>query len=297
VNDAIEGRGFGSKQTDVDCILFYAQRKISMILGDAPTLDELDLVFGPGATTSCKKNTSARWKLSTIPSIARAAVSALPGLIRTLPHIFRLHKKVVVETGELAFVPKNFKTHRSICVEPTISAMVQKGIGTFLKRKLLRAGINLMDQNINKRRAREGSLSGAYTTIDLERASDSVSSGMVAELLPIDWLELLSTYRTDTVRYKDHLFELEKFSSMGNGFTFELESLIFYALGFGVASHFKLPFDLTVYGDDIVTTPRLLERIYEFFSTFWFFYKCGEKFFSRTFPRKLRRRLLLRVRR
>jgi hypothetical protein len=218
VNDAIEGRGFGSKQTDVDCILFYAQRKISMILGDAPTLDELDLVFGPGATTSCKKNTSARWKLSTIPSIARAAVSALPGLIRTLPHIFRLHKKVVVETGELAFVPKNFKTHRSICVEPTISAMVQKGIGTFLKRKLLRAGINLMDQNINKRRAREGSLSGAYTTIDLERASDSVSSGMVAELLPIDWLELLSTYRTDTVRYKDHLFELEKFSSMGNGY-------------------------------------------------------------------------------
>jgi hypothetical protein len=278
VNDLLETRGFGSKQTDVDCILFYAQRKISMILGEAPTLDELDLVFGPGATTSCKKNTSARWKLSTIPSISRAAVKVLPDLIRTLPHIFRLHKKVVVETGELAFVPKNFKTHRSICVEPTISAMVQKGIGTFLKQKLLRAGVNLMDQNINKRRARTGSLNGAYTTIDLERASDSVSSGMVGELLPIQWFELLSTYRTDTVRYKDQLYQLEKFSSMGNGFTFELESLIFYALGFGIASHFKLPFDLTVYGDDIVTTPSLSQKIYEYFPHFGFNINVAKSF-------------------
>ena len=278
VNDNIELRGFGPKQADVDCILFYAQRKISLILGDAPELDELDLVFGPGATTSCKKNTSARWKLSTIPSISRAAVSALPGLIRTLPHIFRLHKRVVVETGELAFVPKNFKTHRSICVEPTISAMVQKGIGTFLKHKLLRAGINLTDQSINRRRAREGSLTGAYTTIDLERASDSVSSGMVGELLPIQWFELLSTYRTDTVSYKNQLHELEKFSSMGNGFTFELESLIFYALGFGIASHHKIPFDLTVYGDDIVTTPRLSEMIYEYFPRFGFSINVAKSF-------------------
>jgi hypothetical protein len=60
--------------------------------------------------------------------------------------------------------------------------------------------------------------------------------------------------------------------------TFELESLIFYALGFGVASHFKLPFDLTVYGDDIVTTPRLSERIYEFFPLFGFSINVAKSF-------------------
>lgn len=44
----------------VASVLFTAQRKISRIVGDVPALSDMKLAFGPGASTSCKRMTSAR---------------------------------------------------------------------------------------------------------------------------------------------------------------------------------------------------------------------------------------------
>jgi len=269
---------------DAGHIIWYAQRKIASILGDVPDLDELELSFGSGASTSCsKQKVSARWKLSSPPSISESAVTALQALIRTLPLLFRHHKKVEVHNGKLDFVPKNYKTMRSICIEPTVNVMVQRGIGTSMKRKLLKAGVDLYDQSVNRRRAQQGSITGNLATIDLEKASDSVSYLLVMELLPWDWFELLSTYRTPVVSYRDTLLRLEKFSSMGNGFTFELESLIFYALSYGIAKHFAIPFDLTVYGDDIVATTPLAKLIQTWFPLFGFSVNMRKSFIEGPF--------------
>lgn len=269
VNDAIRGGGFAKGEAAL--ILYYAQQKISSILGEAPNIDELDLSFGAGASTSCtKEKTSARWKLSSPPSISRSAVTDLQSLIRTLPSYFLHHKKVQVHDGKLDFVPKNYKTMRSICVEPTVNTMVQRGIGQLLKRKLKVAGVDLFDQSINRRRAKQGSITGNLATIDLEKASDSIAYLLVMELLPWDWFHLLDTYRSSHVRYDGSLFHLEKFSSMGNGYTFELESLIFYSLAWGLSKLYHLPFDVTVYGDDIVANRNLATRIFEWFPTFGF---------------------------
>ena len=271
VNDRFRKNSFAFN-SDVASILHYARRKIATILGDVPEIADLDLTFGPGASTSCRKRTSARWKLSSPPSISSSALSILPELRAALPMLFSSHNEVRVQRGELEFVPKNYKTDRAICIEPTINGMVQKGIGTCMKQKLLRAGVNLYDQAINKGRASKGSRDGSLCTIDLERASDSVSYMLVMELLPLPWFELLDSVRTPVVQYRKGatVFELEKFSSMGNGYTFELESLIFYSLAYGIAHHFDIPFDLTVYGDDIVTTTALFERISQFYPEFGF---------------------------
>jgi hypothetical protein len=273
VNDSIRDGSLSRLMSgDVGRILLYAQRKIASILGPCPSLEDLDLTFGPGASTSCRKRTSARWKLSTPPSISASSLKILPDLRAALPMYFNSHKEVRIQRGELEFVPKSFKTHRSICIEPTVNGMVQRGIGLFMKRKLLQSSINLYDQTINKNRARWGSLSGSFATIDLERASDSVPYLLVMELLPIDWFQLLDSVRTPVVQYRKQnlVFELEKFSSMGNGFTFELESLLFYSLAYGIAQHFNIPLDLTVYGDDIVCTTELALRIREIFPLFGF---------------------------
>lgn len=277
VNEHIRNGTLLSEEKGSDVIMYYAREKIASIIGECPTIAELDLTFGPGSSTSCRRKTSARWKLSTIPSISASCVNLLSELTTHLHRWFALHNNVLLASAaDVETVTKNYKTYRCICIEPSVNSMVQRGIGQILKRKLFAAGINLFDQNINKERARRGSLDGLSCTTDLVRASDSKASLLVMDLFPIAWFELLSSARTPVVRLVNlksrtekrpsyDYIELEKFSSMGNGFTFELESLVFYSLAWGIARYKNLPFDLTVYGDDIVANPLLTQEIHKYF--------------------------------
>ena len=273
---------------DASAILHYAREKIASILGDVPALSDLDLSFGPGASTSCRKMTSARYKLSADPSISNSLIAnklLFKELLAELPHIAAADTTWRVQPGKLEFVPKNYKTLRSICLEPTYTSMIQRGVGTLMKQKLKRCGIDLYDQSINRDRARMGSTSEHdYCTIDLERASDSVASQLVAELVPFEWYDLLSSIRSDFIELPDgSITEIHKFSSMGNGYTFELESMIFYALSFGISRHYNLSFDLTVYGDDIVTNKALADRILDLFPVFGFSVNVEKSFLDGPF--------------
>lgn len=261
---------------NVASVLFTAQRKIDSILGDVPSLSDLQLSFGPGANVNVRKITSARWKLSAKPACSANMASSVCDVLAEIPHYTSLHSResedswftdVEICDGELMFVPKNAKTDRAIIVEPALNSLVQKGFGNFIKERLLIAGVNLYDQSINRRRARIGSINGSLMTVDLSSASDTISKELVAELLPLDWYIALSSYRTSSV---EHLktgtkFDLEKFSSMGNGFTFELESLIFYALTWATCHVVGVKPDVSVYGDDIICPPSILETLEEVF--------------------------------
>jgi len=245
----------GITDPTVESLILMTQRKISQILGPCPSLDDLHFGFGPGASTTCKRKTSARRKLSTSPVCSEDAYHAISGLMGMFPGYSLSHNgEVRVGTGELSFVPKTAKTHRSIMIEPILNTFVQRGIGRYMKRRLVSFGCNLYDQGINRHRAFLGSLNGNYGTIDLSSASDLIAKKVVATLLPVDWFELLSTWRTSKIEYKKKglSFRLEKFSSMGNGFTFELESLIFFALSDSVCRKIGIYPDISVYGDDII---------------------------------------------
>jgi hypothetical protein len=210
-------------------IIHRLRRKIKGYLGEAPWLEDLHCSFGPGSSTTCKQKTSAKWKLSSQLAVSIDARADLPVLASLYPRLE--WETLVLGRGDLSFVPKSAKTHRSIMVEPLLNTFVQRGIGSVMKRRLSRAGCNLYDQSINRSFAMQGSRNGSFATVDLSSASDNISSQVVRTLLPEDWFELLATWRTGTAYYKkeNRVFVLEKFSSMGNGFTFELESCIFYA--------------------------------------------------------------------
>lgn len=229
-------------------------RKISSILGECPSLSELHLHFGPGANVGCNNNTTALFKLAANPTCSKEAQSALASLWDQIPYYAYFHKGACdVVPGKLSFVPKNAKTDRSIMVEPLMNSFVQLGFGTYMKRLLKRAGCNLYTQAKNRSYSRVGSLTGDYATIDLSSASDTLASQVVLDLLPFDWFDALSTWRTGTVKLPDGtLIELEKFSSMGNGFTFELETVIFYAVACLACIDAGVPTDIAVYGDDII---------------------------------------------
>jgi hypothetical protein len=72
------------------------------------------------------------------------------------------------------------------------------------------------------------------------------------------------------VSYKGRVLTLEKFSSMGNGFTFELETLIFKSLIRGIALYCGLEDDSSCYGDDIICNPQLGLAIQFYFPAFGF---------------------------
>lgn len=271
VNDAFLGDGFAS-DSDAACILYYAQWKIAQILGDAPQIDDLVPTFGPGAAVTCRKKTSARFKLSTPPSISKPSLDILSKMIEGVPRWYQLHGTVKVVPGELEFVNKNFKTHRAIVLGPSLTGMYQRAVGRKMKEKLLQSGIDLFNgQSKQRERARIASLTGDDATVDLKAASDSNAYMLILSLLPFDWFELLDQLRDDRVRYHDEVIQLEKFSSMGNGYTFELETVIFYGLVYGIARHFGIPFHRNtcgIYGDDIIVPTQLAQRVVEQFPKF-----------------------------
>jgi hypothetical protein len=205
-----------------------------------------------------------------------------------LPETFK-----IVDTCRVTTVPKDAKTDRTIAIEPTGNLFLQKGIGGYFRDCLKRVGVDLNDQGVNQNLARIAQAFG-LATLDLSAASDSVSIELVYELLPIGWASLLDDLRSPKALLPNgDITVLEKFSSMGNGFTFELESLIFWALGQSAAET-NWPWGvLSVYGDDIICDQTLvptISRLLSFcgfdlnkeksFAEGLFFESCGKHFFN-----------------
>jgi len=113
-------------------------------------------------------------------------------------------------------------------------------------------------------------------TLDLEMASDTLCIELVRELIPPDCFDLLNTLRSHKGLLDGEEIHWNKFSSMGNGFTFELESMIFLSLSqacsdfHGVTRECHQAFGdgyahLSVYGDDIIVPAILAERLIRLF--------------------------------
>lgn len=242
---------------DVERIFHTAQRKIASVLGDVPEISQLRMRFGPGSTTTTQKRmASPRYKLGQTLACSEDLAGTVSDVLAEVPSWVGLDDDtdsvvvtVEIHHGVLQFVPKNAKTDRSIVVEPVLNGFVQLGIGDYISQRLRLRGVDLRDQTANQRLARQGSIDGALATLDLSSASDTIAIELVAHLLPIDWFLLLSRARTGTISYKGETIKLQKFSSMGNGFTFPLESLIFWALSSSCIEGDEV---VSVYGDDII---------------------------------------------
>lgn len=160
-----------------------------------------------------------------------------------------------VSHNKVTFVPKNAKTERSIAIEPYFNIYFQLGVGAMIRKRLYkRAGINLDSQTRNQMLALRGSVDGNLATIDFSMASDTISQECVRLLMPPSWFEHLERLRSKTYCMDGGKpLKYEKFSTMGNGYTFELETLIFWALAHassvdqGIATA-----DISVYGDDVI---------------------------------------------
>jgi len=158
----------------------------------------------------------------------------------------------VVRGNVMFTVPKKTDIDRVACKEPDLNMFLQKGIGNFISSRLKRIGIDLNDQSNNRRLARIGSIDGSLVTFDLSSASDSITTELVELLLPVHWFTLMDSVRSPITLIGEEEHRNCMFSSMGNGFTFELESLIFLCLTRAISYFTGTRGTVSIYGDDII---------------------------------------------
>lgn len=281
-------------------ILHFAREKIFSLIGDVngQVIENiLDLSgFGPGVSSSCKGDfTGIFEKHASVHDITPELYSVLsPILYREGVPRFLQEKIFCIKPGNtITTVPKNSKSDRMIAVEPHINMFLQKGTGAFLRSKLRRWGVNLNDQTKNQQLSEKGSLDGSLSTIDLSMASDTIAIEAVRCLLPPLWVSLLESMRSSHYFDDGQWHRYSKHSSMGNGYTFELESLLFSAIVAGTYQALSLRGTWSVYGDDIIIAteafPRLKEALdflgftintKKSFTTSPFRESCGADFFN-----------------
>lgn len=280
-------RAVSGLDRELHLLLDVAAGFVSDVLGPCP----LDLTprFGPGATVSDRASkTTVLDKVtsrSTLTEGAKPLLSLWEGTAWERSHLdCDGYKKgsydpLVVEGNTFFTVPKTALTKRGCAKGPSLNVSYQLAVGTEIRKRMktylafdLRHG-----QSHHNALAREASRSESYVTLDSERASDTMAYSLVSILLGKSgfWPDLLKSLREPQTFIKNEWVHLEKFSAMGNGYTFELETLVFLSICYAVAwshegnfpsSYAGLsPLDLvrhghiSVYGDDVIV-PTFLGR-------------------------------------
>jgi hypothetical protein len=203
-------------------------------------------------------------KMSSVPTVYQDSQSLLPFFWETSwgRAVCRRREIPEVVRGNIFFtVPKDSDKDRGCCKEASIPVSLQLDVGQWMRRGLLSGfGIDLKhDQDLHRKLAQKASVDGLKATIDMSNASDTVCRVLVKLALVREPMlySLLDSLRAPMTRIrkdgKDVWVKVEKFSSMGNGFTFELETLLFASMARAVCRvEGGDPFDVNCYGDDLI---------------------------------------------
>ena len=200
----------------------------------------------------------------------------------------------VVKGNSLSFVPKNADISRTICTEPVLNMFYQLGLGQILNLRLKsRFGIDLERQQFkNRELARLGSLYDRFVTIDLESASDSISRRMLEEFMPGWFYAILDDLRSPVTNDAGVERELHMISTMGNGYTFSLQTMLFACV---VEAAFRMegvkPFfprgvefgNFGVNGDDIICPREIVRHVLRLLDLLGFTVNHSKSFFEGPF--------------
>lgn len=284
----------------VEHVLSRAREKIAKVTEGWSVGGMLECCrFGPGATFALSgADASVRCKTTALDVTASAAPFArvlfeedsmraeqVLGVKPEGPFCY-IGPFTRVRGNRVTVVPKNAKTDRVIAIEPSLNMELQLGAGKFLRERLKEfCKLDLSDQGQNQRLASQAYARG-LATIDLSSASDSISSELVWDLLPYDLADYLDRLRSRSYQLDDEWHASARWSSMGNGYTFELETLIFWALSSSISGWSR------VYGDDIIVRQAdvpLLREVFrsvgftinddKSFDSGLFFESCGMHYF------------------
>lgn len=230
--------------------LVRAKKELSRILGSFNhDLFVRSCDFSAGASTEFRRRSAAvprKWVEST-----HVTRGALPFAVAFARWQGRPRQFKVVDANVVFTVPKNFRVDRVCTKEAPWTMFFQKGVGNYVRRRLQKHA-EMLHPDAQERHAalaKEGSETNRLTTDDLASASDTIACALVQLLYPDDWFRVLWALRSAMGDFgSGELHTWEKISSMGNGFTFEVETSIFYSLLVAVCGRDKV----STYGDDLI---------------------------------------------
>jgi len=258
-------------------LLTRARAKIDRVLGSVDNAFHRIISssrFGPGMTvcSADSARTTPYYKLGAPYWSVTAACRPYADTVVMQSPVWTLHQGEVdwgqqtvrlpwktVQSCRITFVPKDERTFRTIAIEPFGNVVVQLGVHEYLAGRLrTHAGIDIHDQKWNQRAAQFGSQNwlsvDSLSTIDLSMASDCVSPGLIRRLVRPQWIALLDDIRSKNYDLDGVTGEFSKWSSMGNGYTFALETLLFWAIAQVCEEYCGSSQKALAYGDDIIVS-------------------------------------------
>lgn len=269
-------------------LIATVRKFVGQVLCVPPSLNLLHGGFSSGATTSRRRSDGhPAIKFLGKADVTRLAQPLFFDLIkgsRWGDHWASAGLETRIVSGNCLFtVPKNSDIDRVACKEPDINVFLQKLFGNQIRILLKRVGVDLNNQGVNAELARQGSITNRLMTIDLSSASDSVTTELVRLLLPSDWFYYMDLVRSPytVIDGVEHFNEM--FSSMGNGFTFELESLLFYSITRAVSYLLGVRGKVSVYGDDIIAPSEIYEPLNSALGFFGFKVNESKSFYDSPF--------------
>lgn len=272
--------GLFSFRPIIEHVLDVARGKIAEVLGPFPSFDKWEPLcsFGPGADMSTREGDVSGYKKFQFPG------SVTPNLLEYSLTFCReaqendlsddlsisdysgydaLEHAQCMRGNGVFFVFKNAKTFRTAAKEPRWNSWFQAGLGRYVSEiRLVKFNVNLRDQSANQRAAKRAYFT-EECTVDKKMASDTAAVLCVMDLTPSDWFDAFMGLRSPAYKIGKEWRWNQKISSMGNGYTFPLESTIFYGIAYaccrvsGSATE-----EICVYGDDVVI-PRTAFPLYK----------------------------------
>lgn len=244
---------------------------VQKLIGNGPnwSLEEDEFFFGPGSSYAIKgQHINLLDKLERQPSISEGCKHFISFILEntTYSDHIDLDACTVVNHNYFSWVPKKFDQLRGICIENDLNVVGQKFVGNRLRKSLRRKAYDLNNQHaLHKEAVRLCSLVHnsaerlPLATRDLRNASNSIARNVVKYCFPPIWHHAMNLTRSHKTQIGNLIHENELFSSMGNGFTFEMETILFLAVlmtlphndflrkeGTQIVGH------ISVFGDDII---------------------------------------------
>jgi hypothetical protein len=168
--------------------------------------------------------------------------------------------------ARVILVPKDSRGPRLISCEPVDFQWVQQGLSRALvdwveSHPLTKWNVNFTNQQPNQFGALLGSISGKYSTLDLNEASDRVSVDLVRLLFPPHIYEYLAACRSlSTVLPDGREIKLNKFAPMGSSLCFPILALTIWAILTAGAPDADTRESILVYGDDVIVPTAYAEN-------------------------------------
>ena len=173
-----------------------------------------------------------------------------------------------IDTLEAILVDKTWKSLRMIMPNTTLGSLYSGGLGRVIEERLRNYGYDIKRlQPVHGELARFGSLTGSLVTADQSLASDNITCQLVDALLPRKWANACKFGRIGKMVLNGNELVTPTFSTMGIGFTFPLQTLIFLCLLLAIRDHCKLDEQavVSVFGDDLIYATEMHSLVADVF--------------------------------